>query len=147
MHSVNMENIEHINYIKVPAAVVYEALTTQDGLGKVWTNKLIVKPHVNFINEFDFDDDYGTKMKIVELSEYQKVVWHCVESDAEWVGTGISFELNEKNNVTSVVLKHTGWKEITEFYRWCNYNWAMFLLSLKNYCETGKGEVYQERKF
>lgn len=142
-----MANIEHINYIKVPAAVVYEALTTQDGLGKVWTNKLIVRPHINFINEFDFDDNYGTKMKVIELSEYQKVVWHCVESDAEWVGTEISFELTETDKVTSIVLKHTGWKEVTEFYRWCNYNWAMFLFSLKNYCETGKGEVFQERSF
>ena len=142
-----MEKIEHINYIKVPAAVIYEALTTQDGLGKVWTNKLIVKPQLNFINEFDFDDNYGTKMKVVELSEYKKIAWECVESDPEWIGTGITFELEEKNNVTSVVLIHYGWRQLTEFYRWCNYNWAMFLLSLKNYCEKGKGEVYQERDF
>jgi hypothetical protein len=120
-----MEKIEHISYIKVPAAVIYEALTTQDGLGKVWTNKLIVKPQLNFINEFDFDDNYGTKMKVVELSEYKKIAW----------------------DVTSIVLRHYGWRQLTEFYRWCNYNWAMFLLSLKNYCEKGKGEVYQERIF
>ncbi|GGM93953.1 hypothetical protein GCM10010967_28860 [Dyadobacter beijingensis] len=31
------------------------------------------------------------------------------------------------------------WRELTEFYQWCNYNWAMFLLSLKDYCEKGKG--------
>lgn len=142
-----MEKIEHINYIKVPVAQVYKALTTQEGLGACWTTALIVEPKPGFINEFDFDDDYGTKMKIVELSENKRIEWECIASDPEWVGTGVSFELSEKEGVTAVVLKHFNWRELTEFYRWCNYNWAMFLLSLKSYCEDGAGTPYQKRKF
>ena len=142
-----MEKIAHCNYIKVPAAKVYEALTTQEGLAAVWTTELIVKPEVNFINEFGFGEGYDTKMKVVELSENKRVEWECIESDPEWVGTGISFELNEKDGVTKIILKHFGWRELTEFYQWCNYNWAMFLLSLKSHCEDGAGTPYQKRKF
>ncbi len=142
-----MEKIEHINYIKSPIEVVYNALTTQEGLGAVWTTKLVVEPKVNFINEFDFDDDYGTKMQVEELTKNERIVWNCILSDGEWVGTGISFDLSHKEGVTAVVLKHFGWRELTEFYRWCNYNWAMFLLSLKTYCEDGEGLPYQNRKF
>lgn len=142
-----MVHIEHINYIKSPIAAVYKTLTSEKGLGEVWTKKLKVKPEVGFVNEFDFDDDYGTKMKIIELKDDTKIVWECTASDKEWVGTTISFELSEKNNVTSVVLKHSNWRELTEFYQWCNYNWAMFLFSLKTYCENHKGLPYQERNF
>lgn len=142
-----MEEIEHINYIKTPVSKIYEALTTQEGLSAIWTTKLIVKPEVGFVNEFDFDDEYATKMKITTLTKDKRIVWECIASDPEWVGTGISFDLEEKKGVTSVVLRHYAWRERTEFYQWCNYNWAMFLLSLKSYCEEGKGTPYQERKF
>jgi len=142
-----MEKIEHINYIKAPIDKVYKALTTQEGLGQTWTTQLIVKPELHFVNEFDFGDNYGTKMKVVVLEENKKIEWECIESDPEWVGTGISFDLSEKDRVTAVVLRHFNWRELTEFYRWCNYNWAMLLLSLKTYCEDGKGTPFQERKF
>jgi len=142
-----MESIEQINYIKAPISTVYNALTTEEGLGRVWTKKLTVKPEIGFINEFDFDEEYLTKMKINDLQENKKVVWECTESDKEWVGTGISFELSENKGVTTVLLKHFNWRELTDFYRWCSYNWAMFLYSLKTYCESEEGLPYQERKF
>ncbi|MBC9796108.1 SRPBCC family protein [Sinomicrobium weinanense] len=142
-----MTNIEHINYIKTPAAKVYEALTTEKGLSEVWTRELKVKPEINFINEFDFDDGYATKMQIKHLTKNRRIEWACVESDPEWIGTSVIFDLTEKNGVTTVILNHANWKDVTEFYRWCNYNWGMFLLSLKEYCEDGKGTPFQERKF
>lgn len=133
---MQMVDIEQINYLKAPASMVYHALTTEEGLGNVWTKKLKVKAEVGFINEFDFDEGYLTKLKTVELQESQRVVWECVESDKEWIGTRIFIALSEKDGVTTVVLKHVGWRELTEFYRWCNYNWALFLFRLKNYCEN-----------
>ncbi|WP_126973249.1 SRPBCC family protein [Gynurincola endophyticus] len=132
-----MHDIEHINYIKVPATVVYEALTTEAGLGNIWTNKLTVKPEIGFINEFDFNEEVITKMKVMELKEGQRVVWECVDSDQEWRGTSVSFVLSEeKEGVTQIILKHSDWRVLTDYYRWCNYNWAMFLYRLKNYCEA-----------
>ncbi|MEN7548814.1 SRPBCC domain-containing protein [Rapidithrix thailandica] len=142
-----MKSIEQINYIKVPASIVYEALTTEEGLGHVWTKKLVVKPETGFINEFDFDEGYTTKMKNIELVKNSKVLWECIESDKEWIGTGISFELSENEGVTKIMLKHFDWRELTDFYRWCSYNWGMFLYSLKNYCESKKGLPYQDREF
>lgn len=142
-----MEKIEHINYIKAPVGHVYEALTTYEGLANVWTRELVVKPQVGFVNEFGFGDNLGTKMKIAVLVKNKKIVWECIASDPEWVGTGISFELEERENITAVILKHYDWRSLTEFYRYCNYNWAMFLLSLKLYCEGEAGTPFQDRKF
>jgi uncharacterized protein YndB with AHSA1/START domain len=142
-----MESIEQINYIKVPAARVYQALTTQEGLGEVWTKKLKVRAEIGFVNEFDFDEEVLTTMKIIDLQENKRIEWKCIMSDEEWIGSGISFDIVEKEGVTCITLTHFNWRERTDFYRWCAYNWAMFLFSLKIYCENQKGLPYQDRNF
>ncbi len=62
-----MEAIELINYVKVPAPLIYKALITEEGLSNIWTKKLKVKPEIGFVNEFDFDEGYITKMSVLEL--------------------------------------------------------------------------------
>src|SRR5690554_4052924 len=99
---MEMESIEQINYIKVPVATVYNALTSEKGLGQVWTRKLKVKSEIGFINEFDFDEGYTTKMKIIELIEDKRITWECIDSDEEWIGTSISFDLTENDSTTTV---------------------------------------------
>lgn len=141
-----MASIEMLNTIKVPVTKVYEALTTQAGLAEVWTTDLEVKPETGFINQFRFGADVD-QMQIVALNAGQKIKWLCVASDPQWIGTTISFDLSEKNGVTTVVLKHEGWKDVTDFFRFCNYHWGWFLYSLKLYCEEGAGIPYQRRKF
>ncbi|GIP36123.1 SRPBCC domain-containing protein [Paenibacillus sp. J2TS4] len=142
-----MANIEHMQTIHAPATDVYKALTTRQGLSEVWTRELKVNDQVGAINEFYFGDDDLTKMQIIELTPPEKIEWLCTESDPEWVGTRVSFELNENRGKTNIILRHSNWKEVTNFYRFCNYNWAMFLFSLKTYCEDGTGLPYQDRKF
>ena len=140
-------NIEHIQYVKAPVSKVYEALTTQSGLAKIWTQELTFKAKVGAVNEFRFGDETPTRMQITKLTPNEAMDWLCVDSDPEWIGTRVCFELNEANGKTAVILRHADWRELTNFYRFCNYNWAMFLLSLKEYCEAGGGTNYQARKF
>ncbi len=142
-----MADIELLQMIHAPAEEVYQALTTANGLAEVWTRELTVHDHVGAVNEFHFGEDDLTKMQIVELTPSAKVEWLCTESDPEWVGTTVSFELQETNGTTTITLRHKNWKEITNFYRFCNYNWAMLLYSLKSYLEEGQGMPYQARKF
>ncbi|TYR36201.1 SRPBCC domain-containing protein [Sphingobacterium phlebotomi] len=131
-----MYTIELINYIKSPVSEVYQTLITAEGLRSIWTRKLTVKADIGFVNQFDFGEEELTEMKILELVENRKIHWECIHSDEEWVGTAVTFELTQKEGITSVVLKHSNWRELTEYYQWCNYNWSMFLLRLKNHCEN-----------
>jgi len=142
-----MANIEHLQTVHVPASKIYETLTTAEGLSEVWTNELIINNQIGFINEFRFGSNDITKMRIEELITNQKVVWQCIDSDPEWIGTIISFDIQEKNGKSFITLRHMNWKEVTPFYRSCNYNWAIFLYSLKSYCEDGDGIPYHKRKF
>lgn len=142
-----MARIEHIQYVNAPLSRVYEVLTTARGLAEVWTQDLTFTAQLDAVNEFRFGDEHPTKMTIVELVPNNKMTWQCIDSDPEWIGTSVSFELEQRGGKTAVTLKHTDWHEVTEFYRFCNYNWAIFLLSLKQYCEEGAGIHYQTRTF
>lgn len=141
-----MPNIEHLQIINATSSKIYNALTTSEGMSEVWTNELVVKDRIGFVNEFRFGSNDLTKMEVPELEKNHKIVWKCIDSDPEWVDTVVSFEIEEKNQKSYVTFKHINWREITAFYRFCNYNWAMFLYSLKLYCEDGGGLPYQERK-
>ncbi|MCM3762516.1 SRPBCC domain-containing protein [Alkalihalobacillus oceani] len=142
-----MANIEQLQMIHAPAAEVYQALTSAEGLAEVWTRDLLVQKYIGAVNEFHFGKGDLAKMEIIELVPEQRIVWRCIDSDPEWIGTTISFELEEKNDQTVLTLCHANWQKVTDFYRFCNYNWAMFLYSLKRYCEEGEGMPYQERTF
>lgn len=140
-----MADIEHLQSIRAPAAAVYAALTTKAGLAAVWTDDLDVTPEVGAISSFRFGDDPPDRMRITELAEGRRQAWHCVSSIPEWVGTDITFDLEEKDGRTSVQLRHANWREVTDCFRSCNYHWGIFLYSLKLYCETGTGLPYQAR--
>lgn len=130
-----MYAIEILNYIKATPEKVFETLTTEKGLSAIWTKKLKVKPEINHINEFDFDEDDITKMKVTALVPNSLVKWDCIESDEDWTGTKVSFEISEHQGKTMVLLKHYNWKETNNYMRWCNYNWSLFLKELKTFCE------------
>lgn len=142
-----MFNIEHLQIVNACSTKIYDVLTSSEGLSEVWTNELVVKEQIGFINEFRFGSNDLTKMQVLELEKNRKIIWKCIDSDPEWIGTLVSFEIEAKNQRSHVTLKHSNWREITTFYRFCNYNWAMFLYSLKLFCEDGVGLPYQKRKF
>lgn len=143
-----MPNIQQLQKINSNAKEVYRALTTEEGLSEVWTKELKVEAKIGAVNVFHFGPNDTAELKVIELEPEKRVVWECVEAtaDTEWIGTTITFELTENNGTTIVDFGHHGWKEVTFCYKFCNYNWAMFLLSLKQFCESKKGTPYQERE-
>jgi hypothetical protein len=78
-------------------------------------------------------------MKVLELHPRKSVLWQVVDGPAEWIGTRVSFELEQEGEWTIVRFKHQGWKEPVDFMHHCSTKWGVFLLSLKSLLEAGKG--------
>jgi uncharacterized protein YndB with AHSA1/START domain len=138
-----MPNIRHLVTIKAPAARVYQAITTQEGLASWWTEDTIAAPEQGSVLEFTFGEKYHDKMELLELLENQRVVWKCIEGDSEWVDTIFTFELEDKEDKTTLRFAQLNWRGETDFYALCNTTWAYYMQSLKSYCETGKGTPFQ----
>jgi uncharacterized protein YndB with AHSA1/START domain len=117
---------------------VYKALTTVEGLSAWWTTETLGENNVGGMIKFRFGTG-GFDMKVLELQPARRVLWQVADGPEEWIGTRISFDLEQRAGWTIVLFKHEGWKQPVEFMHHCSTKWAVFLLSLKSLLETGKG--------
>jgi len=139
-----MSSIKHYLIISSTPQKIYEAITTKPGVANWWTVQTEIGSKVGDINIFDFGNSYHNEMKIVDLQPDKRVWWKCLVGDKEWIGTNLVFELEEKNDETILRFEHNNWKEETDFFASCNYQWAYYMRSLKQYCETGTGTPFKE---
>lgn len=119
---------------------VYAALTTIDGLAGWWTAK--TTDAGDDVIRFRFDVPHGEDgfdMLVLETVPAELVRWEVVDGPAEWVGTQIRFDLKQEDDFTIVLFRHEGWREPVEFMYHCSTKWATFLMSLKEFTETGSG--------
>ncbi len=131
--------------IKAPAAKVYAALSTIDGLAAWWTQATTGTSKVDETIAFRFHQPSGEEiggfdMQVLELIPDQKVRWRVKAGPDEWVGTDIEFLLSRQDEHTIVMFGHRKWREEAEFMAHCSTKWATFLLSLRDLLETGEGK-------
>ena len=140
-----MVDIIHRVGIKSPANQVYQALTSLDGLAHWWTEDVQGDGGLGGKIEFNFRSPTGELkgnaiMEVQELSAEKAVRWRCVDGPAEWIGTDITFRLSREDSQTIVDFGHRNWREAVDFTSHCSMKWATFLLSLREYIETGTGK-------
>ena len=138
-----MVDILHRVGIESSLDQVYTALATREGLANWWTTNTQGESSVGGVLQFRFSADGreigGFDMKVLELQPAGRVRWQVIEGPAEWVGTQIDFELKQDGEYCVVLFKHQGWTEPVEFMHHCSTKWATFLMSLKSFVETGRG--------
>ncbi len=129
-----MVDILHRVGIGAPAPKVYDVLTTLEGNRAWWDSNASGDAKQGGVLTF-----FGHEFDVTETRPSELVVWHCRKGSESWVGTDITFRLVEREGQTFVIFKHAGWREPSEFMHHCSTRWAIFLLSLKQLLETGKG--------
>ncbi|AVL26298.1 hypothetical protein NBRGN_015_00580 [Nocardia brasiliensis NBRC 14402] len=136
-----MVDILHRVGIESPLDDVYTALTTIDGLANWWTTNTHGDENAGGVIRFRFGPEgkEGFDMKVTDLQPAERVRWEVVDGPEEWVGTEVSFTLEREGDYAIVLFRHQGWREPVEFMHHCSTKWAMFLMSLKSYVETGTG--------
>jgi uncharacterized protein YndB with AHSA1/START domain len=140
-----MVNIIHRIGIKSSAAKVYKAISTIAGLANWWTEEVEGNEQIGGKIEFTFRAETGDikgkmAMEVQQLEPEKNVQWRCVDGPAEWIGTEVTFELSEQDGQIIIIFGHRNWREAVEFTAHCSMKWAVFLLSLREYVETGKGK-------
>lgn len=106
--------------------------------------------------EFSFrsGDMHLSTQKITELVPNQKIVWHVLDSQinfvkdkAEWTDTDIVFEITKKDNLTELRFTHIGLAPALECYGDCSDAWNFFVNdSLRSLITTGTGQPDQKEK-
>ena len=140
-----MADIIHRVGIKTSPDKVFWALATVEGLAGWWTDHTKGISEVGKAIEFQFHDPNGKviggfTMEVLKQEPFKRVHWTCTKGPEEWIGTEIAFDLTQENEFTIVLFAHRNWKESSEFTAHCSTKWAVFLMSLKQLIETGKGK-------
>ena len=162
-----MPNIYHALVIAAPAEKVYDSITGAGGLSAWWTPGSTAKSEVNSIARFPFGSEYYKEMHIEKLEPGRLIKWKCLSGDAQWIDTMITFRIEEGDAqslvqkhpeirgqiqqlkkveiVSLLIFNHDNWSDQTLMLAECNFTWAMFLRSLKLFCETGKGRPWPDQ--
>ena len=138
-----MAAIKQLLIINCPPDKIYSAITTKDGIANWWTEQTEIGSNVGEINIFDFGGKYHNEMIIINLVPDKQVEWECIEGDKEWIGTKFIFSIEKKADSSVLKFTHGNWKEETDFYASCNYQWGYYMNSLKQYCEIGIGTPFR----
>jgi uncharacterized protein YndB with AHSA1/START domain len=107
-------------------------------------------------SEFKFHsgDYHHSNQKITEWVPNEKVVWHVVDSQinfvkdkTEWKGTDIIFEIARKDRKTELRFTHAGLVPALACYGDCSDAWSFFInQSLFNLITNGKGEPDRKKE-
>lgn len=137
-----MLDILHRIGAETPPNQVYDALTTIDGLAAWWTTDTTGSSCPGDTIAFRFGEAGGFDMKVLDQRSDARVEWEVTDGPAEWIGTHVTFDLQQEDGQTIVLFKHRGWREPVDFMAHCSTRWATFLLSLKQLVETGSGQPW-----
>jgi uncharacterized protein YndB with AHSA1/START domain len=139
-----MVDIIHRVGIKAPLAKVYDAVATAQGVAGWWTRETTGTSKVGQSIATRFRSKEGKEIgmmefEVITLDPNREVRWRFKKGPAEWIGTDATFELSDAGDQTILLFGHRNWREAFEFTSHCSMKWAMFLLSLRELVETGKG--------
>ncbi len=139
-----MTTINHRVGIQTTPEKIYAALTTNAGLSSWWTSDTTGAGKIGSIIKFRFGEA-GPDFQVAELIKNELVRWqHSGTMPEAWMGTEIVFELKPENGQTFVNFSHANWKAPSDFMAHCSTKWAVFMLSLKDALETGKGQPFPD---
>jgi len=97
---------------------------------------------------YHYKDVHISKMKLIEVILFRKVVWLVVENyfsftkdKSEWKDTKVVFEISKNDRKTELLFTHQGLVPQYECYDVCHDAWSNYIKnSLRNLITTGKGQ-------
>ena len=143
-----MQDIRHKVGIKGSKSQIFQAINTQSRLASWWTRNTKAETFLGGKIQFSFAErlsrEYDVEVEITALKFGEQVQWHVIKGPKEWLGTEINFEIKEQEKESILYFTHGKWLKPTDFMAQCNTKWAVFLLSLKELVETGRGRPFPD---
>jgi len=136
---VPIKLLMHINSTKEK---VFKALTESNELSEWYTTVVNGKFELNEIISFEFVNFAKFKFKVIAIIQNESVYLEIVESEFGNVGHIMKYDLDENDGKTRVRYTYEGFNEMDDSYANMNYSSAKYLESLRQYCQTGKGEAF-----
>lgn len=137
--------IYHEVPLKASPSAIYTALTDPKLLAKWWIPDTRGESRVGGMLEFWIGNSCQ-RMKVLALEANRLVSWSAADQEpADWAKTEIAFEIRPDREKCWVRFCHAGLRADMQRLPYYSMSWAVFLLSLKELMETGKGFPFPNR--
>jgi uncharacterized protein YndB with AHSA1/START domain len=127
--------------IDAPAADVYRAITTQEGLASFWTPDVTASPEVGASLRFGFAEaPVDLEMTVAALDPDARVSWTCQGPWPYWTGTAVHWTIaGSDSGASRVLFRHDGWADDQPDAEFGSValTWAQILLALDEHVRTG----------
>lgn len=137
-----MATIYHQVGIKTSLHNAFAAVATLNGISSWWT-ATSGEPVLNGELHFHFAEQC-LSTKVTGFEKNVAIEWTVRGEEGEWLDTRICFNLERADNQIFINFEHNNWQSTTPMFSHCSTKWAVFLLSLKDYLETGKGKPFPQ---
>jgi len=138
-----MTEIRHRVGIKARLQDVYDSTYQPAKLQSWWATSASGSGAIDSEIELEFPGYPSHLWEIVELSDKRRVRLKLLSGPEPWHGAELRFEFSESNEQVFVTLTHFVTPETpAEACQYFSTKWPTFLVSLKQFLETGKGMPY-----
>ncbi len=140
-----MPDVLHDFPIRATPAAVFAAVSSPVGLDAWWTLGASGEARVGAVFELFFGEEYDWRATVVRCIADREFALRIDRASVDWVGTEVSFRIEEAGDVSWLRFAHTGWGAATEHYRISSFCWAMYLRVLRRWVEHGEVVPYERR--
>ena len=130
--------IDHLLHINAPISEVFNAITKADNLSQWYTTDIEDNADQTLTMKWG---EMFLKIKCT-IIENKKITWDFLESSMPITSMYMTYELSENEGETRVKLTFGDFLEKSDFYANQNFSTAKYLESLRQFCQTGKGEAF-----
>ncbi|HKT40746.1 MAG TPA: SRPBCC domain-containing protein [Rhodanobacteraceae bacterium] len=136
-----MADILHLLQIQAPRESVYQAIATAEGLRNWLSRDADLDTELGGDGEIRFAEGKRIlKIGLRELKPTTRIVWKVLSAAMPtWEDTTVAFEMTSEGDGTMLHFRHRGFQQADDLFAMSTTIWASFLISLKQYLETGKG--------
>jgi uncharacterized protein YndB with AHSA1/START domain len=131
--------------IQATAERVFQAVSTPQGLDRWWTERSEGTPSRGAEYELRFGPEYEWAASVTRYVPNSEFELEMIRADDDWIGTRVTFELEDRGETTWVRFRHSGWPSANEHYRISCNCWALYLRILRRYLEHGESVPYERR--
>lgn len=131
--------------IAAPPHRVFQGVTDPALLDQWWTLRSAGQATIGSQYELDFGPEYQWAAVVTRCEPGRAFELRMTQSDDDWFGTTVGFELEPIATGTKVRFAHRGWREPNDHYRTTAHCWALYLRILRRHLEHGESVPYADR--
>ncbi len=139
-----MAEVQHRVGIRGSIADIYAALFNPKELAGWWATSAAGTPEIGNTLDLNFNELVTLSFVICDLQTNTLAYLECVSGPSPWLESQLVFTLQDTEDQVFVTLLHSNNKADDASFLYFSTKWPLYLLSLRDFIETGKGRPYPD---